>query len=98
MILIEDNGLIEISLQSTYLSPLLISTSYFVQAILEDHCRISKNSALYTASLFYSIANQKHAGMTIDLIFSFNFTFQLERSIVSIRCKVSNTFGHIRKL
>lgn len=62
MILTEDNNLLQISLQSTYSSPLPRGVNNFARAISEDPCRMSKHSARVTAYFFYSAANVKHAG------------------------------------
>lgn len=56
-ILIEDNCLLEMSLQSTYVSTLISDTSNFVQTILKDLCRISKKSRSFHS--FFVLYNAK---------------------------------------
>ena len=74
----QENSLFEIFLQYTYLPPLLRGGD-----ILVNLCRISKNSALFKASLFYSTVNKRHVSMHHKRAFNFN-TLQRGQSFVSI--------------
>lgn len=75
IIQVEDISLLEISLQPTYLLPLVRGNNNSVQAILEDLCRINKNLAVFTASLFFSVANQRRAGIHERSAYNFKKNF-----------------------
>ena len=65
----------------------------FDQASLGALSRISKNSALFKASLFYSKDNPRQAGR-YDRGALINIVLE-EQGLVSMRSKGNYTFGHV---
>ena len=60
---------------------------------LSDLCRIMKDSAIFTASLFCPMGIQRHADMHDNRAFNFS-TFLQEQSVASMRREATDTFSH----